>query len=128
MVWLFCWPTSGGTRMLLVSVIELTSEVSDWLCWIPAASVQWDVSVIRLNCGSAGSCSVVEDAKPPAPYQTLMVCVTVSEPRPACTRAQSSQSLFSPSLQDMAVLDTKGGAVPSGLRLPYPPLRNASIR
>src|SRR5207342_3435765 len=89
MVWLFCWPTSsgtglvvaesvsvvpsamgmtpavaglvvrtigppvgaavgsGGTRMLLVSVIELTSDASDWLCGMPAASVQVDVSVDR---------------------------------------------------------------------------------
>src|SRR6478735_1265679 len=139
MVWLFCWPTSsgtglvvaesvsvvpsamgmtpavaglvvrtigppvgaavgsGGTRMLLVSVIELTSDASDWLCWRPAASVQWDVSVIRLNCGNAGSCSVVAEAKLPAPYQTLMAWVTVSELSPACTRAQSIQSVASPS-------------------------------
>jgi hypothetical protein len=52
---------------------------------------------------------VLEDANPPAPYQTLMVCVTVSEPRPACTRAQSIQSVASPSHASGVVPSVAGG-------------------
>ena len=103
---------SGGTTMLLVTAMELTSVTSSIACAPPAASVQVATTVTRLNCATRASCGTGGGvAKLASPYQTATVCVAVSVESPASMRAQSSQSVASPS-QGSTALNTMGLIVP----------------
>src|SRR4249919_873924 len=111
---------SGGTTMLLVSAIALTSEEMDSVCVPLVASVHVAPSVMRLNCATRGFCALGAGAgvaKVAAPYQVSMRCVVVRLPRPACARVQSSQSASSFGSQVPLVLVT-AAAAPSGCNAP----------
>src|SRR5688500_1109175 len=67
---------SGGTTMLLVSAIELTSVTSSSECAPPAASAQFATTVTRLNCATRASCGTGGGvAKLASPYQVATVWV-----------------------------------------------------
>ena len=117
---------SGGTTMLLVSVIELTSEISCRSWRTPLASSHHAFSVTRLNCATRGSCALSAGAgvaKEAAPYQVLIVCCVVRLPTPDSMRAQSIQSVLSGVAGSQSLAGTPStlaiaACVPSGVRLP----------